>query len=161
MHRIVTAAVAASIVLAAPLAHAQVPTPDHVVIVILENHAFDQIIGSDQAPYINYLAAQAAVFTDSHGVTHPSQPNYLWLVSGDDQGVTTDACPNTFSTENLGHLLLSSALGFAGYSEDLPAEGSTVCTSGQYARKHNPWSNFTNVPTTANETFAEFPADYT
>jgi hypothetical protein len=161
MKTIATAAAAASLLLAVSAANAQVPTPDHVLILVLENHDFESIIGSDEAPYINSLVAQAALFTDSHGVTHPSQPNYLWLFSGDNQGVTNDACPNTFSTEHLGNLLLTSALGFAGYSEDLPAEGSTVCNSGQYARKHNPWVNFTNVPTTANKPFTAFPSDYT
>ena len=160
MKTIVTAAIAASVILGASIGHAQVPTPDHVLILVLENHDFESIIGSDEAPYINSLVPQGALFSDSHGVTHPSQPNYLWLFSGDDQGVTSDACPNTFSTENLGNLLLTSSLGFAGYSEDLPAEGSTVCNSGQYARKHNPWVNFTNVPTSANKPFTAFPSDY-
>src|SRR4051812_29972750 len=38
-----------------------VPTPDHVVIVVEENHAFSEIIGSSQAPYINALAGQGAL----------------------------------------------------------------------------------------------------
>ncbi|HEY3170877.1 MAG TPA: alkaline phosphatase family protein, partial [Thermoanaerobaculia bacterium] len=38
--------------------------------------------------------------------------------------------------------------------------GYTGCTSGNYARKHNPWVNFTNVSSGTNLTFHEFPADY-
>ncbi|RPH78538.1 MAG: acid phosphatase, partial [Nitrospiraceae bacterium] len=53
------------------------PRPDHIVIVIEENHSYSQIIDSPDAPYINKLAAQGAVFTQSFGVTYPSQPNYL------------------------------------------------------------------------------------
>ena len=56
--------------------------PDHVVIVIEENHSFSSIIGSSQAPFINSLAQQGALFTQSFGVEHPSQPNYLDLFSG-------------------------------------------------------------------------------
>ena len=67
---------AAKNVVAAP------PTPDHVVIVIEENHAYTQIIGSSSAPYINSLAAGGALMTQSFGITHPSQPNYLDLYSG-------------------------------------------------------------------------------
>ena len=37
------------------------------------------------------------MFTQSYAVTHPSQPNYLALFSGDDQGVTDDICPHTFA----------------------------------------------------------------
>jgi NAD(P)-dependent dehydrogenase (short-subunit alcohol dehydrogenase family) len=42
------------------------------------------------APYINALASTGAVFTDSHAITHPSQPNYLALFSGATQGVKDD-----------------------------------------------------------------------
>ena len=71
----------------------QVPTPAHVIVVIEENHGYSQIIGSSQAPYINTLASQGALFTNSSALTHPSQPNYLDLFSGSDQRVTNDSCP--------------------------------------------------------------------
>ena len=129
------------------VARGGVPVPDHVVIVVEENHSYAEIIGSAAAPYINSLAQQGALFTASHGVTHPSEPNYLALFSGSTQGVTDDSCPHTFSTANLGSELIAAGGSFIGYSEDLPAPGSTVCTSGAYARKHNPWVNFsTSVP---------------
>src|SRR5258708_36025068 len=67
-----------------------IPRPDHVVIVIEENHSYAEIIGSANAPYINSLAAMGALFTNSFGVTHPSEPNYLALFSGSTQGVTDD-----------------------------------------------------------------------
>src|SRR6202043_1544865 len=85
-----------------------IPTPAHVVIVLEENHAFSQIIGSPNAPYINSLAADphAALFTQSFALTHPSQPNYLLLFSGSNQGQTSDDTPATvFTTPNLGAAL--------------------------------------------------------
>ena len=63
------------------------PRPDHIVMVIEENHSYSQIIDSPDAPYINSLAARGAVFTQSFGVTYPSQPNYLALFSGSTQGI--------------------------------------------------------------------------
>ena len=56
--------------------------PAHIVIVIEENHGFSQIIGNPRAPYLNRLATAGALFTEAHGVVHPSQPNYLALFSG-------------------------------------------------------------------------------
>ena len=138
-----------------------VPRPDHVVIVIEENHSYSEIIGSSAAPYINSLAAQGALFTQSYAITHPSEPNYLDLFSGSNQGVTDDSCPHYFTTANLGLYLLNASLTFGGYSEDLPSVGSLVCTSGAYARKHAPWVNFTNIPTTTNLPYSYFPTDYT
>jgi len=153
------------VVLACLSAVAQIPgvtPPDHIVIVIEENHSFSEIIGSSSAPYINSLAQQGALFTNSFAIEHPSEPNYLDLFSGSNQGVTSDACPvGPFSVANLGRELIAAGKTFTGFSEDLPSVGSTVCTSGAYARKHNPWVNFSNVPTSSNQPFTSFPTNFT
>ena len=70
-----------------------VPTPAHVVVVVEENHSYDEVIGASDAPFINSLANGGASFTNSHAITHPSQPNYLALFSGSTQGVTDDNSP--------------------------------------------------------------------
>ena len=53
-----------------PSAHAgsaaTVPRPSRTVVVVLENHAYSDIIGSARAPYINALARQGALFTSSY-----------------------------------------------------------------------------------------------
>jgi len=144
---------------------AQLPQFDHVVVVVMENHSFSQIIGNANAPYINGLAEQNANFTQSFAIEHPSQPNYLDLFSGSNQGVTDDSCPHTFNGANLGGQLIAANFTFAGYSEGLPAAGSTVCNSGTapntYQRKHNPWVNFSDVPADSNQPFSAFPGDFT
>jgi phosphatidylinositol-3-phosphatase len=137
-----------------------VPRPDHVVIVMFENHAQSEVIGSANAPYINSLAQTGANFTQSFAVTHPSQPNYLAQFSGSTQGITNDSCPHTFTTNNLGKQLIDASLTFAGYSEGLPSQGSTACTSGRYARKHAPWVNFSNLASSTNKQFSAFPTDF-
>ncbi|GAC1401085.1 MAG: phosphatidylinositol-3-phosphatase [Ktedonobacteraceae bacterium] len=142
------------------------PTPlprfDHIVIVIEENKGYSEIIGANSsAPYINSLAAQGMLFTNSHALAHPSEPNYLDLFSGSDQGVIGDACDSSvYSPPDLGGQLLGAKLSFAGYSEGLPAAGDTSCSNSatSYARKHVPWANFsdTNGPTT-NLPYTSFP----
>ena len=69
------------------------PRPAHVMVAIFENEDLSAIVGSAEAPYLTELAASGANFTDAHGETHPSQPNYLALFSGSTQGVTDDSCP--------------------------------------------------------------------
>ena len=55
--------------------------PDHTVILILENHSYNEIYGNPLAPYINNILndQHTAVLMHSFGLTHPSQPNYLML----------------------------------------------------------------------------------
>jgi phosphatidylinositol-3-phosphatase len=138
----------------------RIPRFAHIVVVVEENHASSQVLGSSSAPYINALARSGAVLTRSYGVTHPSQPNYLALFSGSTQGITNDSCPHTFRGNNLGAQLRAHGLSFAGYSQSLPATGSRVCSSHGYARKHAPWVNFSNLPGSVNRTMSAFPRDY-
>src|SRR3954463_1548628 len=66
------------------------PMYSHVVVVIEENHDYSEVTGNPNMPYLNSLAAGGLLLTDSHGVEHPSQPNYLDLFAGGNQGVTGD-----------------------------------------------------------------------
>src|SRR5437763_1421073 len=105
-----------------------VPRPDHIVVAVFENHGYDRIVGSPQAPYLNSLATQGALLTDAHGITHPSQPNYVALFSGTAHGIGNDGCPRDIGgTDNLGSQLLAAGLTFAGYSEGMPGTGYRGC----------------------------------
>jgi acid phosphatase len=135
------------------------PVPDHVMVVVFENKDASAISASG-APYLSSLAARGAALTSSHGVAHPSQPNYLALFSGSTQGVTDDSCPHTFNGDSLASQLLAAGKTFAGYSEDIPSAGYGGCISGDYARKHNPWVNFSSLPESVNQPLTALPDDY-
>lgn len=161
----------------ASLQAATPPRPDHVVILIEENHDYSQIDGSAQAPYINALKSQGAWFTNSRAIEHPSQPNYLDLYSGSNQGVTDDTVPpptmpvGGYTVANLGGGLKAKGFTFGGYSETLPSVGSTASSAGTapntYQRKHNPWVDWqgtgaNQIPSAWNMPFqGSFPTDFT
>src|SRR6266705_2051498 len=147
----------AALALPASPAHAALPGYDHIVVVIEENHSYSEVIGNANAPYITSLANGGANMTQSFAVTHPSEPNYLALYSGSTQGITDDSCPHTFSAVNLGHQLIAAGQTFKGYSESMPSDGYTGCSSGNYARKHNAAPFFSNVPATSNLMYTDFP----
>ena len=141
----------------------QLPRPDHVVVVIEENRSFKQIMDtSNQDSYIHALAKRGMLFTKSYGITHPSQPNYLALFSGTTQGITNNACPLTFDSDNIATLLQDAGLSFASFSESLPEAGDMNCMYRAYHRKHNPVVNWqgTRLPAKINRPFADFPSDF-
>jgi PKD repeat protein len=154
-----TGTVTHQVAVTAPAAQA-VPTPDHVVVAVMENHSSANIMGNADAPFINSLAASSASMTHSFAVTHPSEPNYLALFSGSTQGLVDDSCPHSYTTTNLADQLTAKGLSFTGYSEDLPSVGFTDCASGNYVRKHAPWVNWSSVPTASNQPFSAFPTDF-
>src|SRR3954469_7292872 len=135
--------------------------PDHIVVVIEENRSNAEIIGSPEAPYINLLAQGGLTFTDAHGETHPSQPNYLMFFSGSNQGVIDNNGPHDFvGVPNLGGQLFKAGKSFIGFAEDLPEVGSHVLSDGHYDRRHNPWVDFDDVPASSNRPFSDFPSDF-
>jgi hypothetical protein len=141
-----------------------IPRYDHVVVVVMENKGISSIVGNTvDAPYINSLLSSGVNFTQSYAVTHPSEPNYLALFSGSTQGITDDSCPHTFGMDNLGHQLIAAGYTFAGYSETMPSTGYTGCAYGTsgYARRHNPWVNFSDLSPSANLPYTSFPSDFT
>lgn len=145
----------------APPNEGTLPKIDHIVVVVEENHSQKSIKGNPEAPYINSLMNKGANLLNYHAIEHPSQPNYLDLFSGSNQGVMDDHVPaDRFAAANLGSELLDKDLTFTGYSEDLPHTGFNGESNGKYARKHNPWVNFTNIPKDANQPLENFPADF-
>ncbi|HYG77003.1 MAG TPA: alkaline phosphatase family protein [Planctomycetota bacterium] len=136
------------------------PRPKHVVIVFEEDRDYKQVIGNERVPYMNELAQRGALMTQSFGVRHPSLPNYIAFFSGSTHGVKNNKCQNgpRFANEpNLGSELIRAGLTFTGFSESLPFAGYTGCARGLYARKHNPWVRFNNVPPESNQPFTSFP----
>ncbi|WP_438291004.1 alkaline phosphatase family protein [Streptomyces sp. HUAS TT7] len=137
------------------------PTPDHVVVVMFENHRASQVIGTSSAPYYNQLANRGALLTASHAITHPSQPNYFALFSGSTQKLTSDTCPdaNSLSGPNLASEVIAKGRTWGSYNESMPKDGPTKChpSGSTFWRKHNPWFSFKNVPAATAHTFADFP----
>lgn len=147
------------------------PRPDHIILIIEENQPNALVLGSSSAPYINALAhdSDAVTFTKFYALEHPSQPDYLDLFSGGNQGVLDDNLPANypFTTPNMAYELLHHGYSFVTYSQDLPSIGFDGVSSsvGSYARKHNPVTNWVGtganqVPDTVNQPFTAFPTDY-
>lgn len=136
-----------------------VPSFAHVVVVVEENKTPAEVLGSGQAPWLSALARSGASFDQSYAVAHPSEPNYLALFAGATFGLRDDACPTgPYSAPDLVTTLHQATKTFVGYAEGLPAAGSTVCSAGDYARKHAPWTDFPDA-VAAGRPMTAFPAD--
>lgn len=137
-----------------------VPHPDHIVVVTEENEDASSVLDGDSAPFLDSLATRGANLTAMTAETHPSQPNYLAMFSGDMHGVDDDSCLHRLDAPNLASELLAAGKTFVGYSEGLPRAGFTGCTGGDgYAQKHSPWAAFGNVPASANQPWSAWPKD--
>ena len=123
------------------------------------NHSYNQIVRSTADPYLHRLMSTGASFSNFHGLTHPSQGNYIALFSGSRHGVTGDECPRTIASANIASQLLSVGDTFVGYAEGMPTPGFSGCAAGNYVRRHCPWIDFRNVPSSDSRPLAGLPTN--
>jgi len=131
--------------------HAQRPPgwSGSVFVIVMENHSFSDIMGSDDAPTINALARDGAVAAGYHDpYVHPSEPNYLWMVAGENFGILDDNDPgpgNTIaSTSHIADQIEHANLAWRAYEEDMGAPCG-LSSHGNYAAKHDPFVYFDDL----------------
>jgi hypothetical protein len=69
---------------------------DHVFVVMMENHGYQQVINNPNEPYLNSLIANKKVnsATNYFAIGHPSLTNYLEIIGGSNFGVRSDNAPD-------------------------------------------------------------------
>jgi phosphatidylinositol-3-phosphatase len=137
--------VAATLLGGAGAAAPPVPSFAHVVVIVLENKAQGEVLGSPDAPAFNSFAARYAVLTRYGGVAHPSLPNYLALVSGSTHGIRSDCTSCVVSARNLADTLGRAHRTWKAYAEGLPRPGFTGASSGRYVKRHVPFLYFRDI----------------
>lgn len=72
-----------------------IPQLDHVFLIMMENHGYEQVITNPHEPYLNQLIADRKInlATNYFAVGHPSLTNYLEIVGGSNFGVRSDNPP--------------------------------------------------------------------
>ncbi len=113
----------------------------------MENHSYNTIIGSSQAPYINSLAAKCGLATNYHNISHPSLPNYVGATSGLGfaalQKFSTDCDPSRACSTSAASIFGQGET-WKAYEESMPSNCDPV-NSGEYAVRHNPPPYFTTL----------------
>lgn len=123
----------------------RVPAFTHVVVVVFENEEATSIVGNPDAPTFNALAHRYATLTNYTAVAHPSLPNYLALVSGSTQGITSDCNHCIVDASSLVNTLFGARKTWKTYAEDLPYPGFTGSSAANYVKRHDPFFYFHDV----------------
>ncbi len=134
--------------------HGRAPL-DRIFVIMLENHSQSSVIDDPNAPYLTHLAHTYAMADNYYGVTHPSMPNYIAAIAGDNFGIQDDNDQNVVNLDrpNLVDQLEARHIPWAAYMETLPpdkqarfwpqtANGTDITL---YAKKHNPFVLFDSV----------------
>jgi hypothetical protein len=108
----------------------------HVFVIVMENRGYASAMAQ---PYTARLAAQYAVATDYHAVSHPSLPNYLALAAGSTFGITDDGY-HRLAAGGIGDQLSQRGIPWRAYMEGLTR--GCLDSPAPYAVKHNPFAYF-------------------
>ncbi|KAK6097042.1 hypothetical protein MT418_002683 [Batrachochytrium dendrobatidis] len=124
-----------------PLTKAK-PAFDRFGVIVLENQDFDAAM---EDPYMGTeLRKKGMLLTNYHALTHPSQPNYLAMISGSTSGVFMDF-PANINRKTIVDLMEAKNVSWKTYQEDYPGNCYTGTSQGLYYRKHNPFITFTTI----------------
>lgn len=149
-----------------------IPKYNHIFVIIAENKAYSQMIGnSTNTPNLTSLANTYGLATNFYGEVHPSEANYIAMLSGSTFGIhdddayyctvgssdrfchgsrKADYVNHTIETRSLINQLEENKLTWKGYFEDIPTPGSKAVVypdarRALYASKHNGFMNFKTV----------------
>jgi phosphatidylinositol-3-phosphatase len=126
------------------IARPETASYSHIIWVWMENHSYNQVIGSSSAPYMNSLAAKCGLATNYHNISHPSLPNYIAATSGLG-GRTLERfqgdCDPSPSCSVKGTSIFAQSPSWRAYEESMqkPCDAQN---SGSYAVRHNPPTYF-------------------
>jgi len=122
----------------------------HIMVFMMENQGYDQIVGNGAAPYTNYLARTYLLATNSYARGHDSLPNYLEMISGDAyeaSGTSSDCTPSScgpITGANIADQLNAAGIRWKAFMGAMPSDCDTSDGggSGGYGVRHNPFVYF-------------------
>jgi len=123
---------------------ANLPTYDHIVVIMDENVSFSALQKTTTAPYLKSLALACGSEANMAAATHPSQPNYMAATSG---------VPTTLGThtgnDNIFHQAQVAGRTWGAFEQSMPSScAANSSAAPNYKSGHNPafWYNDLKSP---------------
>ena len=136
-------------------------TYQHVVVVVMENKTYTDVIGAAAAPFQTALARACGSANHYAAVASPSRPNYIAMTAGNTYGCEgSDANPPggcVPPSPSLFEQVLNNGGTVRSYAESMSTNCETT-SHDLYAVKHNPWPYFASEATHCQQYNQPMPA---
>jgi hypothetical protein len=116
-----------------------------IVLVLMENKEYGDVIGSGDAPYVNRLAREYSAPRHLYGIRHPSLPNYIALIAGSTLGIDTNCTRCIRRGRTLVDQLERADVSWRAYLEGMPRACYRGKQRGRYVKRHNPFVYFRSI----------------
>jgi hypothetical protein len=100
-----------------------------IVIIVMENKHYSDIVGNSNAPYIQSMIANGTLYTN-YQAAPGSLPDYLAMTSG--------LTGSTSGSNNIFNQLQTKGISWGEYLESMPSTCYTGGDTGSYKKAHNP-----------------------
>jgi hypothetical protein len=117
----------------------------HVVVLVMENKSYHDVIESGQSPYVKSLANRYALPASHYGIRHPSLPNYIAMIGGDTFGISSNCTSCHLKKRNLVDQLEGAGHSWRAYMQGMQKPCFKGSSSGGYAKKHDPFMYFDDI----------------
>lgn len=117
----------------------------HVVLLVMENKDYQDIIGADEAPYMTALVAACGVAANFFAETHPSAPNYIAMTSGDTHGLVNDEDPIAHPIHAPSIFSQLGSGGWRALAEAMPSNCRLRYKLPEYYARHNAPAYYSNL----------------
>ncbi|KAJ5489601.1 hypothetical protein N7539_004491 [Penicillium diatomitis] len=121
---------------------------ERFVVIVLENTNRGVTMGD---PYFLNLTHWGMLLNGYHGSTHPSQPNYITMITNTIAAGVYDDSDHNSTAYNLVDLLEPAGITWKAYMEGYKPKANGDCNPYHedketlYVRKHNPFMSFDNI----------------
>lgn len=117
---------------------------EKLFVIVLENERIGHVLNDRFMGH--QLVSRGRLLTNYKGVAHPSQPNYIAMISGSTFGIWNDLY-HDLNAPTIVDLLEQKGLSWKTYHQDYPGDCFLGTTHQRYVRKHNPFISFVNIST--------------
>jgi acid phosphatase len=130
-----------------PIVAVRASGPARIVLIMMENKSYKDIIGSKRAPYLNGLAERYETYSHFYAAEHPSLKDYLVVTSG---GHPAQCKPSSCSDDdpNLVDQLEAAGRSWRQYSDSYPTRGHCDLKDVEaipYVKRHVPWLYYSDI----------------
>lgn len=113
--------------------------PSKIAVIIGENHGYNQVLKG--APWIKSMGVKYGVATNMKAMTHPSQPNYVWIAAGSNKGITSNTIRKVTGPSVMGKAIGAGKTAMV-FAQTMSSDNCRQTQRGYYHPRHSYWVPF-------------------
>jgi acid phosphatase len=118
-----------------------VPTvkPSKIAVIIGENKGYSQVIKG--APWMKSIGEKYGLAKSMKAMTHPSQPNYVWIAAGENKGITSNTIKHVTGPSIMGKTIAAGRTAMV-FAQTMSSDNCRQTQRGYYHPRHSYWVPF-------------------